>query len=96
MRRCYISIPRCFLVLVTTAFLAVAFLGCNDPTVRRMEERNQEFGFFIEQELERSRMDSKVETGPATLPPAQAADMDAERREMERMVERGEWEGLFN
>ena len=96
MKRCYISIRRWFLALVTTSFLVVAFLGCNDPTVRRMEERNQEFGFFIEQELQRSIMDSKIETSPATLPPAQAADMDAERRELDRMVESGEWQGLFN
>ena len=96
MKRYFTSIRRLFLTLVTTSFLTVAFLGCNDPTVRRMEERNQEFGFFIEQELQRSIMDSKIETGPATLPPAQAADMDAERRELDSMVERGEWQGLFN
>jgi hypothetical protein len=77
-------------------FVSVVFLGCNDPMVSEMEERNQEFGFVIEQELHRSRMESKIETGPATLPPAQTADMDAERRELDRMVERGEWEGLFN
>ena len=96
MKRYVTSIRRWFLALVTMFFLAVAFLGCNDPTVKKMEERNQEFGFFIEQELQRSRIASKIESGPATLPPAQAADMDAERRELDRMVERGEWQGLFN
>jgi len=96
MKRCFTSIRRWFLTLVTIVFSSVAFLGCNDPTVRKMEERNQEFGFFIEQELQRSRNASKVELGPATRSPAQAADMDAERRELDSMVERGEWQGLFN
>lgn len=95
MKRYFTSIRRWFLTLVTLFFLPVAFLGCNDPVVSDMKARNQELGFFIEQELQRSRNASKVESGPASLPPAQAVDMDAERRELDRMVERGDWQSLF-
>jgi hypothetical protein len=76
-------------------FLAVTFLGCNDPMVSNMEAQNREFGFTVEQELQRCRNASKV-SGAVSLPPAQAVDMEAERRELDRMVERGDWQGLFN
>ena len=90
------SIRRWLLTPVTMIFLAVTFLGCNDPMVSDMEARNQEFGFFVEQELQRCRNASKVVLGAVPPPPAQTADMEAERRELDRMVERGDWESLFN
>ena len=94
MKRYCKSITRWLLTLATTAFSVVTFLGCNDPMVSEMEARRQEFGFTIEQELQRSRNASALR--PAALPPAQAADMEAERRELDRKVETGEWRGLFN
>jgi hypothetical protein len=60
-----------------------------------MEARRQEFGFFVEQELQRSRNASKAESGMLSLPPAQAVDMEAERRELDRMVASGEWQSWF-
>ena len=91
----YKSIRRWFLAFVALSFFAVALPGCNDPMVSDLEERNQEFEFFIEQELQRSKNASKIES-TITLPPAQAADMEAERRELDRKVERGDWQSLFN
>ena len=88
-------IPR-LLVLVAMIFLAVTFLGCNDPIVSEVEARHQEFRFIIEQELQRSRNASKETSGTVSLPPAQAADMEAERRELDRMVASGEWQSLFD
>jgi hypothetical protein len=96
MERYYKLIGRSLLTLVTVIFFAVAFLGCNDPMVSDMHARNQEFGFFVEQELQRSRNASKVTTGAVSLPPAQVVDMEAERRDLDRMIERGDWQGLFN
>ena len=77
-------------------FLAVTFLGCNDPVVSEMEARNQKFGFIIEQELQRSRNASKEMSGAASLPPAQTVDMEAERRELDMMIARGDWQSLFD
>ena len=77
-------------------FLAVTFLGCSEPMVSDMEAQLQESGFMIEQELQRYRNASKVASRVVSLPPAQAADMEAERRELDRMVERGDWQTLFN
>ncbi|MEJ2705443.1 MAG: hypothetical protein P8Z79_23630 [Sedimentisphaerales bacterium] len=94
MKRYRKSIRRWFFTLVTTALAVVTVLGCNDPMISEMETRHQEFNFTIEQELQRSRNASALR--PASLPPAQAADMEAERRELDRMIERGEWQGLFN
>jgi hypothetical protein len=87
--------PR-LLILVTMILLAVTFLGCHDPIVSDMEARNQEFGFFIEQELQRCINASQVTSGKVSLPPAQVADMGAERRELDRMIQSGEWQYLFD
>ena len=94
MKRYCNSIMRRLLTLVTMVFLALAFLGCNDPMVADMEAQRQEIGFMVEQELQRCRNASRVTTRADSLPPAQAADMEAERRELDRMVERGEWNSL--
>ena len=90
------SIIRRLLTLVTMIFVAFTFLGCNDPTVSDMEARNQRLGFFIEQELQRSRNASQLASGTVSLPPAEAADMEAERRELDRMVASGDWQSLFD
>ena len=95
MKRYFKSIRRWSSTLLTLCLLTVACLGCNDPMVSNMEARNQEFGFFVEQELQRSRNASKAESGMLSLPTAQAVDMEAERRELDRMVARGEWQSLF-
>jgi hypothetical protein len=81
---------------VTIIFLAVTFLGCNDPMVSDIKERNQELGFFIEQELQRSRNASQITSGTISFPPAQPVDMEAERRELDMMIARGDWQGLFD
>jgi hypothetical protein len=75
-------------------FLALSFMGCNDPMVKDMEARRLEVGFFVEQELQRCRNAVQANSHTIPLPPAQAADMDAERRDLDRMVERGDWQSL--
>ena len=96
MKRYVKSIRQWFLTLATIFFLAVAFPGCSDPVVSDMEAQNQEFEFLIEQELQRSRNAFKVESGPVSRPPAQVVDMEAERRELDGRIERGDWQSLFN
>ena len=88
------SITRRLLTLVIMALLALTFLGCNDPMVKEMEERRQEVGFIVEQELQRCRIATRESARVRSLPEAQVADMDAERRELDRMVERGDWRSL--
>lgn len=88
------SLMRRLLTLVIMVFLALTILGCNDPIVADMEAQRQEVGFYIEQELQRSRMASRANTRVVPLPPAQSADMAAERRELDKMVERGDWRSL--
>jgi hypothetical protein len=75
-------------------FLTLTFVGCIDPMVADMEAQRQEVGFNIEQELQRCRMASQTNTRAIPLPPAQSADMAAERRELDNMVERGDWRSL--
>jgi hypothetical protein len=89
------SIMRRLLTLVTMVFLALMFLGCNDSMVKDMEAQRQEVGFMVEQELQRCRYASRVTRQAVPLPQARAADMDAERRELDRMVERGDWQSLL-
>ncbi len=88
------SIMRRLVTLVIMVCLALTFLGCNDPMVKDMEAKRQEVGFMVEQELQRCRNASRVSTRAVSLPPAQMADMEAERRELDRMVERGDWQSL--
>ena len=87
-------LPR-LLTPVALIFLAVTFLGCNDPEVSEMAAHSQEFKFFLEQELQRNRMAAQVFTQTSTLPPAQVADMAAERLELDRMIQRGEWRSFL-
>lgn len=94
MERYGISVMRRLLTPVIMVLMALMFLGCNDPIVKDMEARRQQIGFFIEQELQRCRMAARANTRKVSLPPAQAADMEAERRELDRMVERGDWRSL--
>ena len=94
MKRYGDSIMRRLLTIVIMLLMALTFLGCNDPMVKEMEAQRQEVGFFIEQELQRCRNAANAVSRPASLPPAQAADMEAERRELDRMVERGDWDRL--
>ncbi|MBN2314104.1 MAG: hypothetical protein JXM79_09255 [Sedimentisphaerales bacterium] len=88
------SITRRLLTLVVMALLTLTFLGCNDPMVKKMEAQRQEVGFLIEQELQRCRIETRQSAQARSLPEAQVADMEAERRELERMVQRGEWDSL--
>lgn len=88
------SIMRRLLTLVTMVFLALTFLGCNDPFVKDMEAQRQEVGFMVEQELQRCRHASRVTWQSIPLPQARAVDMEAERRELDRTVERGDWRSL--
>lgn len=97
MKRYGDSITRRLLTAVIMVLVALTFLGCSaDPMVKEMEARRQEVGFFIEQELQRCRNATKFVSRPASLPPAQAADMETERRELDRMVQRGEWDNLIS
>jgi len=88
------SIMRRLLTLVVMTFIATIFLGCNDPMVKEMEARRQEVGFFAEQELQRCRNAIRQTNRMKPLPEAQVADMEAERRELDRMVQRGDWQSL--
>lgn len=88
------SITRRLLTPVVMALLVLTFLGCNDPMVKEMEARRQEVEFFAEQELQRCRNATRQTTRMGSLPEAQVADMEAERRELEQMVQRGEWDRL--
>jgi hypothetical protein len=81
---------RMLLTFVTMLLLALTFLGCNDLIVAEMEAQHQEVGFLIERELQRCRNASCV----TSLPPAQPVDMEAERRELDRMIQRGDWQTL--
>ena len=94
MKRYCDSIVRRFLTLVTLVVLALTFLGCGDPMVSDMESQRQEIGFMVEQELQRCRNACRVTSRAVSLPQAQAADMEAERRELDQMVQRGEWQSL--
>jgi hypothetical protein len=94
MKRFYDLNVRRLLTFLTMIFLALTILGCNDPMVADMENRRQEIGFMVEQELQRCRNASQVTSKPVSLPPAQAVDMSAERRELDRMVEQGIWSNL--
>lgn len=94
MKRYCDVIMRRLLTLVIMIFLALTFLGCSDPMVKDMEAQRQEIGFMVEQELQRCRNASQVTTRAVSLPPAQAADMEAERRELDRRIEQGEWHNL--
>jgi hypothetical protein len=77
-------------------FLTITFLGCNDPVVSEVEARNREFKFILEQELQRNRNASKATSHEVSLPPAQVVDMEAERRDLDRMVAGGDWQSLFD
>lgn len=88
------SISRRCLTFVVVTFIAMTFLGCNDPMVKEMEARRQEVGFFAEQELQRCRNAIRQTNRVKPLPQAQVADMEAERRELDRMVERGDWQSF--
>ena len=94
MKRYGDSLTRRLLTLVVMTLLALTFLGCNDPMVKEIEARRQEVGFLIEQELQRCRIASQETARARSLPEAQVADMEAERRELDRMVQRGEWNRL--
>ena len=97
MKRYGDSITRRLLTTVLMVLMALTFLGCSsDPMVKEMEARRQEVGFLVEQELQRCRNAAKFISRPATLPPAQAADMEAERRELDRMVQSGDWDNLIS
>jgi hypothetical protein len=74
--------------------LTVTSLGCNDPAVVEVEAQRREVGFSIEQELQRCRNAFRATARVAPLPPAQPVDMEAERRELDRMIQRGDWEPL--
>ena len=80
MKRHYKSIKRGFLTLVTLFFLAVAFPGCSDPGISSLETQNRKYEFAVEQELQRSRNISQVESGTVSAPPAQAANIKTEHR----------------
>lgn len=96
MKRYFKSIRRWSLTLVTLFFFVAALPGCNDPGVKNLEMRDQKIESDVEQELQHSRNASKLESDPASAPPAQAADMEAERRELDRRIESGEWQSLFH
>ena len=76
--------------------MALTLLGCNDPMVLDVEGKLQESGFFVEQELQRYRNASPIPSRPVSLPPAQVVDMEAERRELDRMIASGDWQSLFD
>lgn len=94
MKRFYDLSVRSFLTFMTMIFLALTILGCHDPMVTDMENRRQEIGFMVEQELQRCRNATRATSKAVSLPPAQAVDMSAERRELDRMVEQGVWNNL--
>ena len=94
MERYWNAIMRRLVPLVMMLCLVCAFLGCSDPMVKDMEAQRQEVGFMVEQELQRCRNACRVSTHAVSLPPAQAADMEAERRELDQMVQRGDWQNL--
>ena len=74
--------------------LALTFSGCNDLMVPEMEAQHQQVGFFIEQELQRCKNASQVTARANSLPPAQPVDMEAERHELDRMIQSGKWQTL--
>ena len=83
-------IVRPLLTLATMVLCALLFPGCADLKVAEMQTQRQEFAFFVERELQRCKNASYV----AVLPPAQPADMEAERRELDRMIQSGDWQML--
>jgi hypothetical protein len=62
--------------------------------VAELEAQRQEVGFFIEQELQRSRNAARMTACTTSLPPAQPVDMESERRELDRMIQKGKWQTL--
>ena len=94
MKRFYNLNGQRFLSFMTMIFLALMIQGCLDPMVADMENKRQEIGFMAEQELQRFRNTSRMTSKTVSLPPAQAVDMSAERRELDRMVEQGVWSNL--
>lgn len=83
-------IVRPLLTLATMVLCALLFPGCADLKVAEMQAQRQEFAFFVERELQRCKNASYV----AVLPPAHPADMEAERRELDRMILSGDWQTL--
>lgn len=83
------------MILIISVLIALTFLGCDDPMVLDVEGKVRESGFFVEQELQRYRNASPIPSRPVSLPPAQPVDMEAERRELDRMIARGDWQTLF-
>ncbi|MFC1637294.1 hypothetical protein ACFL5Z_20940 [Planctomycetota bacterium] len=85
---------RRLLTFVTMVLLPLTLLGCNDSMVAEMEAQRQEVGFSIEQELQLCRNASRATARATLLPSAQPVDMEAERRELDRMIQRGDWQTL--
>ena len=71
MKRCGDQMIQRLSTSLTMVLLALTFLGCNDLTVAELEAQRQEVGFFIEQELQRSRNAARMTAGTTSLPPAQ-------------------------
>ena len=95
MERYYSSWVRSLLLLTIASVISVTFLGCIDPTIPEMKAKRQEIGFRAEQEIQRCREATRLTSRAISLPPAQAANMDAERRNMDRMFQQGNWQPLY-
>jgi hypothetical protein len=94
MKRHSISTVWRSITLMVMIYLTAMLAGCMDPTVADMEAQREEIGFKIERDLQLYRNGPQLYSRAVTMPVAQPADMEAERRELDRMVQEGLWRNL--